>query len=154
MLLLNTSRIRDGTYSKYNDIQYTTVDKVISKTKILLRIIHYCTEKCDLHFNLRLMILVHVSALFKQTLITEVISTVHISKDFSLRNQSDVQLYAKNTLDWRKIKMVNAPLRIQQIIHLIASIAPSSLPGSANLRTSWKKTYNNRKTGKQTKYRG
>ena len=59
----------------------------------------------------------------------------------------------KNTLDWRKIKMVNAPLRIQQIIHLIASIAPSSLPGSANLRTSWKKTYNNRKTGKQTKYR-
>ena len=24
----------------------------------------------------------------------------------------------KNTLDWRKIKMVNAPLRIQQIIHL------------------------------------
>ena len=52
-------------------------------------------------------------------LITEVISTVHISKDFSLRNQSDVQLYAKNTLDWRKIKMVNAPLRIQQIIHLI-----------------------------------
>ena len=50
-------------------------------------------------------------------LITEVISTVHISKDFSLRNQSDVQLYAKNTLDWRKIKMVNAPLRIQQIIH-------------------------------------
>ena len=51
-------------------------------------------------------------------LITEVISTVHISKDFSLRNQSDVQLYAKNTLDWRKIKMVNAPLRIQQIIHL------------------------------------
>ena len=58
----------------------------------------------------------------------------------------------KNTLDWRKIKMVNAPLRIQQIIHLIASIAPSSLPGSANLWTSWKKTYNNRKTGKQTKY--
>ena len=55
-------------------------------------------------------------------LVTEVISTVHISKDFSLRNQSeknvDVQLYAKNTLDWRKIKMVNAPLRIQQIIHL------------------------------------
>ena len=35
MLLLNTSRIRGGTYSKYNDIQYTTVDKVISKTKIL-----------------------------------------------------------------------------------------------------------------------
>ena len=29
-----------GTYSKYTDIQYTTVDKVISKTIILLRISH------------------------------------------------------------------------------------------------------------------
>ena len=158
MLLLNTSRIRGGTYSKYNDIQYTTVDKVISKTKILLRIIHYCTEKCDLHFNLRLMILVHVSALFKQTSHYGGNQyRTHFKRLFitrSIRKNVDVQLYAKNTLDWRKIKMVNAPLRIQQIIHLIASIAPSSLPGSANLRTSWKKTYNNRKTGKQTKYRG
>ena len=122
MLLLNISRIRGGTYSKYNDIQYTTVDKVISKTKILLRIIHYCTEKCDLHFNSRLMILVHVSALFRQTSHYGGNQyRTHFKRLFitrSIRKNVDVQLYAKNTLDWRKIKMVNAPLRIQQIIHL------------------------------------
>ena len=99
------------------------------------------------HFNLRHMISVHVSALFKQTFhyggnqylsvitvpknmtstyISHDFSTVHISKDFSLRNQKSrkkcrrTKRYCmqKNTLDWRKIKMVNAPLRIQQIIHL------------------------------------
>ena len=32
MLLLNTSRIRGGTYFEYTDIQYSTVDRLISKT--------------------------------------------------------------------------------------------------------------------------
>ena len=62
--LLNISRIRGGTYFKYTDIQYSTVDKLISKTKIS----HYCTEKCDLSFQLTYhMISVHVSAPFKKT---------------------------------------------------------------------------------------
>ena len=46
-------------------------------------------------------------------------------KDFSLRRQSEIKCrrtmgycMQKNTLDWRKIEMINAPLRIQQIIHL------------------------------------
>ena len=87
-----------------------TVDEFISKTIMLLRISHYCTEKCDLSFQLTYhMISVHVSALFKKTFhyggnqyvsvitvpknmtstyISHDFSTVHISKDFSLRNQS------------------------------------------------------------------
>ena len=87
-----------------------TVDQIISKTIILLRISHYCTEKCDLSFQLTYhMISVHVSALFKKTFhyggnqyvsvitvpknmtstyISHDFSTVHITKDLSLRNQS------------------------------------------------------------------
>ena len=53
-----------------------TVDQFISKTIILLRISHYCTEKCDLSFQLTYhMISVRVSALFKKLFITEAIST-------------------------------------------------------------------------------
>ena len=74
------------------------------------------------HFNLRRMISVHVSALFKQTSHYGGNQYhTHFKRLFitrSIRKNVDVQLYAKNTLDWRKIKMVNAPLRIQQIIHL------------------------------------
>ena len=35
MLLLNTSRIRGGPYFEHTDIQYSTVDKLISKTIIV-----------------------------------------------------------------------------------------------------------------------
>ena len=88
-----------------------TVDKFISKTIILLRISHYCTEKCDLSFQFTYhMISVHVSALFKKLFITEAIR--------EKCKRTKMVLYAKNTLDWRKIKMINAPLRIQQVIHL------------------------------------
>ena len=101
MLLLNTLRIRGGTYSKYNDIQYTTVDKVISKTKYsYVSVIRATVPKnMTCHFNLRRMISVHVSALFKQTSHYGGNQyDTHFKRLFitrSIRKNVDVQLYAK-----------------------------------------------------------
>ena len=67
MLLLNTSRIRGGTYFEYTDIQYSTVDKLISKTIIVYVSVITVPKNVTCHFNLRHMISVHVSALFKKT---------------------------------------------------------------------------------------
>ena len=84
-----------------------TVDQFISKTIILLCISHYCTEKYDINF------------------ISHDFSTLHISKRLfitkSIREKcrrTKRYWMQKNALDWRKIKMINAPLRMQQIIHL------------------------------------
>ena len=108
--LLNISRIRGGTYFIYTDIQYSTVDKLISKTKILY------------------VSVITVAKNMTSTYISHDFSTVHISKRLfitksireNMQTYNGVQtvLYIENTLHWRKIKMINAPLRIQQIIHL------------------------------------
>ena len=65
--LLNILRTRGGTYFKYTDIQYSTVDKLISKTKILYVSVIIVPKNMTCHFNLRHIISVHVSALFKKT---------------------------------------------------------------------------------------
>ena len=65
--LLNISRIRGGTYFKYTDIQYSTVDKLISKTITVYVSVITVPKNVTCHFNLRHMISVHVSALFKKT---------------------------------------------------------------------------------------
>ena len=67
MLLLNTSRIRGSTYFEYTDIQYSTVDKLISKTIIVYVSVITVPKNVTCHFNLRHMISVHVSALFQKT---------------------------------------------------------------------------------------
>ena len=67
MLLFNTSRIRGGTYFKYTDIQYSTVDKLISKTITVYVSVITVPKNVTCHFNLRHMISVHVSALSKKT---------------------------------------------------------------------------------------
>ena len=95
MLLLNTSRIRGGTYFEYTDIQYSTVDKLISKIIIVYVSVITVPKNMTCHFNLRHMISVHVSALFKQTFhyggnqyVSEItvpknMTSTYISHDFS-----------------------------------------------------------------------
>ena len=65
--LLNISRIRGGTYFKYTDIQYSTVGQLISKTIIVYVSVITVPKNVTCHFNLRHMISVYVSALFKKT---------------------------------------------------------------------------------------
>ena len=73
MLLLNTSRIRGGTYFEYTGIQYSTVDKLISMTITVYVPVITVPKNVTCHFNLRHMISVHVSAFLKKTFITEAI---------------------------------------------------------------------------------
>ena len=95
MLLLNTSRIRGGTYFEYTDIQYYTVDKLISTIIIVYVSVITVPKNVTCHFNLRHMISVHVSALFKQTFhyggnqyvsvitVLKNMTSTYISHDFS-----------------------------------------------------------------------
>ena len=95
MLLLNTSRIRGGTYFEYTDIQYSTVDKLISTIIIVYVSVITVPKNVTCHFNLRHMISVHVSALFKQTFhyggnqyvsvitVLKNMTSTYISHDFS-----------------------------------------------------------------------
>ena len=95
MLLLNTSRIRGGAYFEYTDIQYSTIDKLISKTIIVYVSVITVPKNVTCHFNLRHMISVHVSALFKQTFhyggnqyvsvitVPKNMTSTYISHDFS-----------------------------------------------------------------------
>ena len=97
-----------------------TVDQFISKTIVLLRISHYCTEKMT------------------STYISHDFSTVHISKkDFSLRNQSgknvDVQRGTDSTV-YRKYPSLaknqdGECSLVQQLTH------PAHPKGSYRLRT-------------------
>ena len=90
------------------------------------------------------------------TYISHDFSTVHISKDFSLRNQSGKKCrrtkrycMQKNTLDWRKIKMINATLRIQPIIHLTRLDCSSFCTWFGKFSGMMEKhTLENRKAGK------
>ena len=52
--LLNISRIRGGTYFENTDIQYSTVDKLISKTIILYVLVITVPKNVTCHFNLRI----------------------------------------------------------------------------------------------------
>ena len=52
--LLNISRIRGGMYFKYTDIQYSTVDQLISKTIILYVSVITVPKNVTCHFNLRI----------------------------------------------------------------------------------------------------
>ena len=95
MLLLNTSRIRGGAYFEYTDIQYSTVDKLISTIIIVYVSVITVPKNVTCHFNLRHMISVHVSALFKQTFhyggnqyvsvitVLKNMTSTYISHDFS-----------------------------------------------------------------------
>ena len=90
------------------------------------------------------MISVHVSALFEKLFITEAIR--------EKCKRTKMVLYAKNTLDWRKIKMVNAPLRIPQIIHLTRLDCSSFRTWFGKFSDMIEeKTHNDRK---QAKYKG
>ena len=83
-----------------------TVDQFISKTIILLRISHYCTEKCDLSFQLTYhMISVHVSALF--------------NKNFPLRRQSvRISHYCTEKYDINfTYHMISVPYTFQKTFH-------------------------------------
>ena len=61
----------------------------------------------------------------------------------------------KHTLNWRKIKMVNAPLRIQQIIHLTRLDCSSFRTWFGKFADMMEeKQIAIEKQGKQTKYRG
>ena len=71
--LLNISRIRGGTYFEYTDTQYSTVDKLISKTIIVYVSVITVPKNVTCHFNLRHTNSVHVSALLKKLFITEAI---------------------------------------------------------------------------------
>ena len=73
-------------------------------------------------------------------------------KDFSLRNQSGKKCrrtkrycMQKNTLDWRKIEMINSPLRIQQIIHLTRLDCSSFCTWFGKFSDIMEETHNNRK---------
>ena len=52
--LLNISRVHGGTYFKYTDIQYSTVDQLISKTIILYVSVITVPKNVTCHFNLRI----------------------------------------------------------------------------------------------------
>ena len=137
--LLNISRIRGGTYFKYTDIQYSTVDKLISKTKILY------------------VSVITVPKNMTSTYISHDFSTVQLFlKNFSLRRQSEKNVNVqrwycmqKNTLDWRKIEIINAPLRIQQIIHLTRLDCSSFCTWFGKFSDMMEKTHNRKQESRQ-----
>ena len=109
-----------------------TVDQFISKTITLLRISYYCTKKYDLSFQLTYhMISVHVQLFLKtfhygsnqyvsvitvpknmtSTYISHDFSTVHISKDFSLRNQSRKKCRRTKRYCMQKIPLIGEKSR-------------------------------------------
>ena len=51
----------------------------------------------------------------------------------------------RNTLDWRKIEMIKAPLRIQQIIHLTRLDCSSFCTWFGKFSDMMEETHNNRK---------
>ena len=75
MLVLNTSRIRGGTYFENTDIQYSTVDKLISKTIIVYVSVITIPKNVTCHFNLRHMIQYMYQLFLNRLFITEAIST-------------------------------------------------------------------------------
>ena len=95
--LLNISRIRGGTYSKYTDIQYSAVDKLISKTKILYVSVITVPKNMTCHFNLRITWFQYMYQLF--------------FKNFSLRRQSEKNVNVQRGTVCKKIPLIGEKSR-------------------------------------------
>ena len=105
--LLSISRVHGGTYFKYTDFQYSTVDQLISKTIILYVSVITVPNNVTCHFNLRITWFQYMY----QLLLKRLFITKSIREKYK-RTKVQTILYIENTLHRRKIEMINAPLRI------------------------------------------